>query len=357
MHKIVIPGYSGSVHVRRWAQGLAGRGLDITVVSLGGGKIDGVETIILESDGDRQWGYIKYLPRIKRIINKLDPALIHSHYATGFGLWGAYSGCHPFVISVWGADIIDFPNSLYKKYLLNKILSSADYLTATSRFLGEKTIQLLPSIRDKLAVIPFGVKIPEIESAHSDRKPIRLVYIKAHTPKYGPDILLKAVHALIQQGMDISLTMAGAGEMTNDLIKMTKELDITARVAFVGFIDNRQIPSLLAEHDIMVMPSIMESESFGVAALEASSVGLPVIASDVGGVSEVVSDNETGILVRPGDSENLAAAIKKLAGDVALRKRMGIAGVEFVRANYDWEKNLDQMIGLYDRLLNGKGKA
>jgi glycosyltransferase involved in cell wall biosynthesis len=354
-NKIVILGYSGSVHVTRWVQGLTGRGLTITVVSLGGRKIDGVETIILDADSGRQWGYIKYLPRIKRIIKELNPALVHSHYAAGFGLWGAYSGCHPFVISVWGTDIIDFPNRFHKKYLLKKVLSSADYLTATSQFLGEKTIQLQPSIRDKLAIIPFGVKIPEFKSAYLDKKQIKLIYIKVHAPRYGPDILVKAIYALIQQGMDISLTMAGSGEMTEDLKKMTEKLNMAARVSFVGFVDNRQIPSLLAEHDIMVMPSL--EESFGVAALEAASVGLPVIASDIGGVPEVVKDSETGILVKPGDIENLTAAIKKLAGDAELRKRMGTAGREFVRTNYDWEKNLDQMIDLYDRLINGKGRT
>jgi glycosyltransferase involved in cell wall biosynthesis len=355
VHKITILGYSNSVHLTRWAQGLIERGINLSVVSLGGEKIEGVKTINLNPGRGRQWSYIKYLHRVKRIIGEIEPDLVHSHYAAGFGLWGAYSGFHPFLVSVWGTDIIDFPNNFYKKYLLKKILSSADYLTATSHFLGKQTVRIHPSIADKLAVIPFGVKMPEIQADYSDKGQIKLIYIKVHARRYGPDILFKAVHSLIKQGMNISLTMAGSGEMTEELKEMANKLNINKYISFVGFLDNREIAPLLAGHDIMVMPS--REESFGVAALEASSVGIPVIASNIGGIPEAVKNNQTGILVPSDNVENLAEAIKKLADNVELRKRMGNAGREFVRTNFDWEKSLDRMIDLYGKLIIGKGRV
>jgi glycosyltransferase involved in cell wall biosynthesis len=104
----------------------------------------------------------------------------------------------------------------------------------------------------------------------------------------------------------------------------------------------------------MVMPSLQES--FGVAVLEASAVGLPVIAGNVGGVPEVLDNNKTGLLVPPGDPEALAAAIMKLADDAELRKRMGDAGRKLVREKYLWESCLDKMTALYDSMISGDFK-
>ena len=104
----------------------------------------------------------------------------------------------------------------------------------------------------------------------------------------------------------------------------------------------------------MVMPSVMESESFGVAVLEASACGRPVIASRVGGVPEVLRHGETGLLVPPGDTDALAKAIISLASDREKCRAMGEAGRELVRADYPWERSLDMLTELYNRSINGK---
>ena len=354
--KIIILGYSGSVHIIRWARGLARRRYDITVISLGGDKIDDVETVILPESPSRKLGYFKHAGRVKTIIKNIRPDLLHSHYATGFGLWGMHSGYHPHIISVWGADVIDFPNNRFKKALLKRILRSADHITATSRFLKDKTRELFPDIDDKTDVIPFGVDIPDIIKKHEKKDRTRLVFIKAHRGKYGPDILIEAVARAVKGGHRIHLTMAGEGEMTDALKQKVKDLRLDDYVNFTGFIENTGMPEFLAIHDIMVMPSVMESESFGVAVLEASAVGLPVIASNIGGVPGVLKDGETGILVPPGDVSKLADTIIRLADNAEVQKKMGEAGRKFVADNYRWDKCLDKMSALYEKSIAGRDK-
>ena len=120
-------------------------------------------------------------------------------------------------------------------------------------------------------------------------------------------------------------------------------------------IDNAYIASygvsMVSKSDIYAMPSIFEDESFGVAAIEASATGLPVVASSVGGVPEVIRNNITGFLVKKNNIGELVAALKKLIEDYELRKKMGKAGRELVENRYDWKDNLRSMANLYEKVL------
>jgi glycosyltransferase involved in cell wall biosynthesis len=100
------------------------------------------------------------------------------------------------------------------------------------------------------------------------------------------------------------------------------------------------------------MPSTWEG--FGVAAAEASAAGLPVVATNVYGIPDVVRDGETGILVPPKDPGALAKAVGRLVGDPRLRARLGAAGREYVAKHYDWTENAQQMASIYERLLSGR---
>lgn len=350
--KIVIIGYSSSVHVVRWARGLSDRGFNISVISLGGKNIEGVKTIIFPRGKSGIIGYIKYLKKVKNIINNLRPDLVHAHYASSFGFWGYYSKFHPFIISVWGSDIVDFPSNFIKRRFLEKTLKSADHISVTSKFLERRTMQLYPKLESRISIIPFGINIPDaiIDEKHDNM--IRLVFIKVHREIYGPDILLLALKKVVAKNPRVHLTLAGEGELTDKLQRMTKELELEKHVDFCGFIDNQEIFHFLSKFDIMVMPSL--KESFGVAVLEASAVGLPVIAGDVGGVPEVLISEKTGILVPPGDVETLSQAIIRLADNADLRKRMGFAGRKFVAENYRWDKCLDMMADMYERIISGE---
>ena len=103
--------------------------------------------------------------------------------------------------------------------------------------------------------------------------PLRLCYIKNHKRKYGPDVLLRALVRAREAIPDVRLTMAGEGEITPQLKHLAVELGVDEIVDFVGSVSNERIYSLVQEHHLMIMPSIMESESFGVAVLEASACG------------------------------------------------------------------------------------
>jgi glycosyltransferase involved in cell wall biosynthesis len=120
-------------------------------------------------------------------------------------------------------------------------------------------------------------------------------------------------------------------------------------VDFRGEVPHERVPAVLAEFDIFALPS--RAEGFGVAALEAQAMELPVVATRVHGIPDVVEDGVSGLLTPPRDPAALADAIARLAADAELRAAMGRAGRALVESRYRWEENTAQMERLYRSLL------
>ena len=347
--RAVIFGWADSDHVRRWTTGLQSRDYDIKLISLGGEPIDRVPTTVLHRAG--AFSYAVRAPQAAYLARRFRPDILHVHYALGFGVWGQLAHVRPTVVSVWGSDITQTTTSHLARAIVGRGLHEADWITATSQNLLEETCRLFPIAATKASVIPFGVTVPETCPPPPDNgELVKLCFIKRHRSVYGPEVLIRAFERALQSNRNLRLTFAGDGELTESLKGMVDYRDLGSHITFTGYIPNYRIDQFIREHDLMVMPSIRES--FGVAALESGAAGRPVIASRVGGVPEVVLNGRTGLLVPPNDVDALATAITTLAAEVATRHAMGQAAYEYVRDNYSWNKSLDQMTTLYERLID-----
>jgi glycosyltransferase involved in cell wall biosynthesis len=353
--RVVIFGWATKqqIHAPRWATGLAGRGFKIKLISLGGEPLEGVETCALPRSG--KLSYLTQIRAAAREARRFKPDLVHAHYATGFGLWAYYANLQPSIVSVWGSDIIDFPRTRARRYFIGRILNRATHITATSQLLKRKALEILPEAGSKITVIPFGVEMPASLPPLPPDEPLRICFVKNLYPKYGPEILLRALAEVRKEVPSVKLSVAGTGDLEEPLRRMTSDLGLDDLVEFVGFVPHEKIYQFIGAHHLMVMPSMAESESFGVAVLEAGACGRAVLASRIGGVPEVVLNGETGRLLNPGDVGALASAIIGLARDRRTLQRMGRAGFDFVRAHYTWDKSLDMMAALYERLIHEKG--
>jgi glycosyltransferase involved in cell wall biosynthesis len=179
---------------------------------------------------------------------------------------------------------------------------------------------------------------------------VTLGFVKYLRAKYGPEYLIRAMEMIARQYPQTRLLMAGSGELRSQLQELTRQLNLTPNISFLGAVEHRQVPELLKNVDVFVMPSIREE--FGVVAVEAQAMEIPVVATKVGGIPEVVLDGETGILIEPGNSEQLAQAILTLIENPALRRQMGEQGRKHVLANYRWEDNAALMERLYHRFVH-----
>jgi len=260
------------------------------------------------------------------------------------------------VISVWGGSEVGIPEERYrlgwiskniKRYLLRK----ADLVTTTSRFLARGVKDLEQRTR-RLEVVPFGVDLisfnPELFKPKKKRDGVlRVGFFKHLHEVYGPNVLLKAFSRVSKKLENAELFVFGEGELKNDLFILARRLDIDNKVHFLGFV--RNVPKVMAPMDITVMPSLVES--FGVAAVESQALRIPIVASRVGGVPEVILDGETGFLVPPGDEKSLADRMIKLLSDKNLRRKMGVAGRNFVVQEYNWEESTKKMRRFYKSIL------
>ncbi|WP_339009115.1 glycosyltransferase [Fusobacterium animalis] len=360
--KIIFLGEAASIHTIRWVNSLSEKGIEVILVSLKGkldtiGKIsDNVKVVYLPFG--TKLGYYLNMFALKKIISKEEPDLINAHYASGYGTLGRLSGFNKKLLNVWGSDVYDFPNeSKVKKRIIEKNLKNYTAIASTSYCMAEETKKYLENKNRKIYITPFGVDTKKFKNFNIEKNKNELVIgiVKTLTENYGIEYLIRAIKELenildIENYKKIRLLIYGKGELKNKLEDLTKELQIEDKVIFKGYISNEDVPKALNEMDIFVVPSI--NESFGVAAVEAMACEIPVIASSVGGLKEVIVDKETGYLVPKKDYKEIAKYLKKLILDKNLRTSLGENGRKRVLENYDWNSNVDYMIKIYREIVN-----
>jgi glycosyltransferase involved in cell wall biosynthesis len=167
------------------------------------------------------------------------------------------------------------------------------------------------------------------------------------TPVKGIEFLLEAVSLLSRDGSAIKLDIVGEGAELPRLTRLSEELGLSENVRFCGWMED--FTALADRWDVFVQPSL--SEGFGLSILEAMAAGLPVVATMVGGIPEIVIDGATGILVPPANAEALAESISALAGDPARRATMGDNGRIRAQEDFSLEESTRSICLEYDRLL------
>jgi len=304
------------------------------------------------------FGYYLNVYYTRNLLNKIKPDLLHTHYASGYGTLGRLVNYHPYVLSVWGSDIYDFPyKSKYNMNVIKKNLLSADWICSTSKVMAIQTKKVCPEIKN-ITITPFGIDTDLFKPAKTKRNTFNIGTVKKISPKYGIDILIKSfarvlkIYPQLESMIDkkISLIIVGEGEKLNSMKQLASSLGIEKHIDFHGPVSHDKVPGILNQMDIFLALSRLDSESFGVAAIEASACELPVIVSDAGGLPEVIEDGTTGIVVKKEDIDSSANAIIRLIKNPELRKKMGKAGRKKVLKEYKWMENVSIMESLYNSI-------
>ena len=277
---------------------------------------------------------------------------MHAHYATGYGLLGSLSGFSPFILSVWGGDVYSFPKkSFIHKFIIKYNLKKANKILSTSRVMANETKQYT---KKNIIVTPFGINRKvfypkKVENTLFKKEDIVIGTIKTLESKYGIEYLIKAFKILVDKHPDLPLKLliVGGGALEDYLKLVVHELNIVDKVVFTGKVNYKEVPAFHNMISIFASLSIFDSESFGVAILEASATGVPAVVTNVGGLPEVVENGKTGFVVPKENSQKAAEAIEKLVLNKDLREEMGRNGINRVKELYDWTNCVDQMISIY----------
>lgn len=356
--KLILLSARNSTHTVRWANAFVERGHEVHVVSIqtGGPALDArVKVHFLPHAAPA--GYLTNVFRLRKLIREIKPDVMNVHYASGYGVLGMLSRFHPVCVNVWGSDVYEFPflNPVNKR-LIRQVLRSADQVASTSEAMAGQTRSLATTKRP-IEVTPFGVDTARFAPKPKDERSIVVGTIKILAPIYGQTVLIDAFAAALRHtetkrpdvAAKMRLLLVGDGPMRRELEERCKDRGIAARTTFTGAVEHAEIPGFLAKLDVFVAVTLVD-ESFGVAVVEASSAGVPVVVSDVPGFREVVEDGRTGLIVPRNDVGATCEAIQKLVLNPDLRGKMGQAGRERVQRLYEWKSCVDKLEGVLRNL-------
>ena len=358
--KICILADSSSIHTVRWATALKNEGFEVQITTYVDSDVPGILTHHLKTPKIKGisptaplWSRLHYLfgyRQAKQIIQDFKPDILHAYWATSYGFLGARLNHSNFYISVWGREITHSAQHIFIRPMVVYALKKAKKIFATSHFLLQETEKYVNDC-SKLVHIPFGIekgKFYPIASGN-DKKEVVIGSTKAFEAWYGIPELIDAFKLLVDEGTDkIRLILIGKGSQENLIRMKISDYNLDKIVEIIPPQPHENLVKFLNKMDIYVIPSLTQSETFGVAAAEASACALPVVGSRIGGIPEVVADGITGLLIEPGNIIQLKSALKKLIDEPNLRKSMGQAGLKYIMEHYDWHKNVRSLIESYD---------
>lgn len=250
----------------------------------------------------------------------------------------------------------------HRRLVLPLILRQADEITCASLdyIKHSKIGPYYKKHLEKFSQVPFGVDLekfhPAVQTntASSEQTP-RILFVggldTAHYFK-GIDNLLHAWQQLNLKPNQAKLRIVGQGDLESHYRQTAQELNIADQVEFMTNADDCQLADCYLQARALVLPSINQSEAFGLVLLEAMASGKPVIASNLPGVRSVFRNNEQGLLVKPGDIADLAEKIKRLLTNDRLADKMGQAARELVVEQYTWDKAAAKLNEIYYRVKN-----
>lgn len=350
-----------STHTKKWADVLSKSGLEVHLFGFTKAFEKFENVVIHEGDVEnntaasdegsfKKGSYLLELKRLKKVIRAVNPDIVHSHYASSYGLLGALSGQHPFIVSVWGLDVFSFPRrSPIHRKLFKYTLSKADTIFSTSRFMAEETKKYTSK---NIIITPFGVDLNIFQPVGKENRDVlRIGNIKGVSPNYGQEYLIRAFASVCNDLPEkrLELIICGDGVDLESMKSLSKSLGIEEKVNFTGYVMNEKVHEVHKTLDIEVYPSLLES--FGVSAVEALACGNPVIVSRVGGLQYLFKDGEAGFIVPAKEVSPITEKLKELILDPVLLNRMSLAARKMAEEEYDINKNADVMIAEYQRLM------
>ncbi|MEA2503890.1 MAG: hypothetical protein QOG36_933 [Actinomycetota bacterium] len=304
---------------------------------------------------------------LTRLMRASRPDVVHTHTTTAGGLGRIAARRAKVPVTV----------HTFHGHVLSGYLSGPQTraLTAAERALAKRTdalVSVSTRVRDELLalgigrpeqwrVVPLGLELGELLGGPAERSASRAALgLPPEAPLVGIVGRLAAIKdhgtflamaaRLAADRTDVSFVVAGDGNLRGSLEAEAKSL-LGNRIRFLGWATD--LPVLYGALDVVVLTS--RNEGTPVALIEAGAAGRPVVATDVGGVAEVVRDGASGFVVPPGDAAALAARVGTLLDDPAAGRAMGLAGREWVRARFGSERLVDDLTALYGELTDARG--
>ncbi|PYK50284.1 MAG: hypothetical protein DME51_06205 [Verrucomicrobia bacterium] len=233
---------------------------------------------------------------------------------------------------------------------LDKLVDTARVIVTVSDFAKKFLQERFPERADRIRRIYNGLNLAEFGRADFSSAPPLILAVGRLIAKKGFADLIGACGLIAERGKSFQCEIIGEGPLENELRGQIERLNLQNRVVLPGAKQQREVRQRLAAANVFVLPSVIDPEggmdNLPTVIMEAMATGLPVVSTKIGGIPEMVVENETGFLLRPGDAVALADAIEKVINNLSLAQKLGQAGCERAQELFSIEKNVRELCAL-----------
>ncbi|MBN2567249.1 glycosyltransferase [Candidatus Woesearchaeota archaeon] len=300
--------------------------------------------------------FITTLFAVRRLIRRLRPDIVHAHYVSEYGVFAAFSGFRPFMVSPWGGDIQFECDRLFGlwRLMVRHVIRTADLVQAPDPTIAKYLMAF--SDRGNVRVLKWmGVKTDLFRPrTRSTGKTVRIIHLRRLAAEYSNDVLFRALAMLEQRGVrGFSVTYLDFGVDRERMRALIRKLGIAPLLKPADWIPYAELPSVLAAHDIYVdtFRAELPGAGIGMGCMEAMGCGCAAVFADIPGARVYLTDGKNAVLYAPGDPASLADALGRLVRDARLRKRVARAARAYILAKQDWDTNMAEVERAYEGLL------
>ncbi len=337
------------IHTERWVTWFVRRGYDCHLLTVQPGPVPGVAVHdIRAGGGPKPLRYGFSLLRVRELLRRLRPDLLNTHFLTGYGYWGHFSGFHPNLLTVWGDDVYLTPHeNRLKGWLASRALRSCDALTGDSVDILRHAASLGADPARAYRVL-WGVDFERFRS-RDDRAWRRdlgfadedIVYFSPRSftqPYYNVDVVIEAAREVRERVPRARFLFAGYEGDPAPFWDLARRAGIDDISVFRGRLPHDEFARALAGCDVFI--SVPSVDATAVSLLEALASGCAVVASSLASSLEWVRDGETGLVVPPRDEAALVEVLVRLGKEPGLRRRLGEAAARAVRPVAGFDRNM-----------------
>ena len=299
-----------------------------------------------------------------KICRKFKPDIIHAHWPfphAYIALGAAKLFKIPLVLNFHGAELLLIRKKKWVRPLLKFAISQAQAVFANSSFTASK-IKALRNVDVEWS--PYGTTLEsahclpresgDLPSPHAINGKFKILFVGRHIERKGICYLIEAAKYLPRDQFEIRIV--GVGDLTEQLKEQAAHASAdSAEIIFTGKLSPEALANEYKTANVFTLPAIVDSkgdtEGLGVVLIEAMELGLPIVASNVGGIPDVVVDGESGILVPEKDPQALASAYKRLAADPELVKQLLAGSQKRIAECFTWDGIIERQIAVYNKLL------
>lgn len=353
------------IHTERWIRWFASRGHDCHLLTVQPGPVTGVTVHDITTTGPaKPVRYWRSLQRVKALLSDLQPHLLNTHFLTGYGYWGDWSGFRPNVLSVWGDDVYVTPfENPIKGWLARRALTHCDALTGDSVDILDVACRRLGADPARAYRVLWGVDHevfrPGDASAFRQEHgftPEDLVFFSPRSytqPYYNIDIVIAAAARVREAVPRARFLFAGYEGDPAPFAARVGAAGLGDVASVVGRIPHDRFATALNASDVFI--SVPSVDATAVSLLEAMSCGRAIIVSALASAMEFVRDGESGRVVPPRDVDALARAMIDYAGDDDARRRHGDEAMVVAHHCAGFDANMAHVDAIFHRLVDGTG--